>query len=66
METRIFNINTADMLELTCISGIGISTASNIIAYRAKHGKFKTLNDLRNVPGISARVLSENLYNLTT
>jgi len=66
METRIFNINTVGMLELTFLPGIGITTASNIIAYREEHGDFQSLNDLRNVSGISARVLSDNLYNLTT
>lgn len=46
------NINTATQAELESLSGIGPSLASKIINYRAKNGKFKTCDDLKNVQGI--------------
>lgn len=46
------NINTANIGELTTISGIGEKTAMKIIEYRETNGKFKTIEDIRNVSGI--------------
>ena len=46
------NINTATKEELQTLSGIGESTASKIITYREENGKFKKIEDIKNVPGI--------------
>lgn len=46
------NINTATQTELETLSGIGPSTALKIINYRNENGKFKTKEDIKNVPGI--------------
>ena len=46
------NINTATQTELETITGIGPSTASKIIKYRSENGKFKNINDIKNVSGI--------------
>lgn len=46
------NINTADAAELTKLRGIGPSLAGRIVDYRAKHGAFKSVNDLIKVRGI--------------
>lgn len=46
------NINTASQTELETITGVGPSLASKIITYRKKNGKFKTIEDLKNVSGI--------------
>lgn len=46
------NINTAKQEELTQITGIGESTAKKIIEYRTKNGKFKSIEDIKNIPGI--------------
>lgn len=50
--SNTININTATQSELETLSGIGSSTASKIIDYRNKNGKFKTIQDLMNVSGI--------------
>ena len=46
------NINTAKQTELETLSGIGPSTALKIINYRQENGNFKTIEDIKNVPGI--------------
>lgn len=46
------NINTANAEALTAIPGVGESTAEKIITYRKENGKFKTVEDIKNVSGI--------------
>ena len=50
--TSLVNINTATQTELESLTGIGPSTALKIIKYREENGKFKTIEDIKNVPGI--------------
>ena len=50
--TSKININTATQSELEVLTGIGPSMASKIIDYRKQNGKFKTIDDIKNVPGI--------------
>ena len=45
-------INTANMSELKQITGIGESTANKIIDYRENVGKFKKIEDIKEVKGI--------------
>lgn len=52
------NINTANVSELTTLPGIGESTAQKIISYREENGKFKNIEDIKNVSGIG-----ESKYN---
>ncbi len=51
-ENDTININKADEKELQELNGIGESLASSIIKYREDNGKFKNIEDLKNVPGI--------------
>ena len=46
------NINKATQTELERIDGIGPSTALKIIKYREENGKFKRIEDVKNVSGI--------------
>ena len=50
--SKLININTADMYKLCKLDGIGESSAASIVDYRAKNGVFKTVNDLKKVKGI--------------
>lgn len=54
------NINTADAEELTKLFGIGEKRASDIIEYREKNGRFRSIEELTNVNGISESVLQKN------
>lgn len=51
-ETEKININTADQSTLEKIPGVGESTAQKIIEYRKTNGKFKNIEDIKNVSGI--------------
>lgn len=46
------NINTANQTELEKLPGVGVSTAKKIISYRNENGKFKKVEDIKNVKGI--------------
>lgn len=46
------NINSASQTELETLPGIGPSTAAKIISYRNENGKFKSIEDIKNVSGI--------------
>lgn len=51
-ESNMVNINTATQTELEGLSGIGPSTALKIINYREENGKFKSIEEIKEVPGI--------------
>lgn len=46
------NINTATESQLENLSGIGPSTAMKIVNYRKENGLFKSIDEIKNVPGI--------------
>ena len=50
--SRKINVNTASQTELETLDGIGPSLAMKIIKYREKNGKFKKIEDIKNVSGI--------------
>ena len=50
--TSKVNINKATEAELETIPGIGPSTALKIINYRNENGKFKSIEDVKNISGI--------------
>ena len=51
LEVKV-NINTANKEKLETLPGIGETTAQKIIDYRETNGKFKTIEDIKNVSGI--------------
>lgn len=56
------NINTANTSQLMNLSGVGAATANKIIEYRNVNGKFKTIEDIKNVSGIGEAKF-ENIKN---
>lgn len=51
-KTTKININKAGQSELETIPGVGPSTALKIVNYREENGKFKSIEDIKNVSGI--------------
>lgn len=61
----LININTASLEELTSLTGIGESKAKSIIEYRSKNGKFKSIDEITKVNGISETIYSKIKNNIT-
>ncbi len=53
------NINNAGLDELTQLPGIGETLAARIIAYRAAHGSFTRVEELKAVSGIGDKVVTQ-------
>ena len=49
------DLNSADVTALDALPGVGPVMAARIIAWRAQHGRFTTLDQLREVSGIGQR-----------
>lgn len=61
------NINKADAAALQQnLNGVGEVKAQSIIDYRRKHGNFKSVSDLENVPGIGKEIVNNNKRSLST
>ena len=51
------DINTATAEEFVKVKGIGEKKAERIIAYRDEHGKFESVDELKNVKGIGKKIV---------
>jgi comEA protein len=59
------NINKASAKELMQLPHIGEKRAQNIIGYRKTHGNFKSVEELRHVPGIGPKIFKDIEYLVT-
>ncbi len=53
--SKKININTDNINELMSLPGVGESLAQKIINYKSENGKFKSIEDLKNVSGIGEK-----------
>jgi len=56
--SSLVSINTASAVELETIPGIGPAMAQRIVAYRAEHGGYSSLQELTRVSGIGEKKLN--------
>jgi competence protein ComEA len=60
MAANALDINTADANQLTQLKNIGLKKAQQIIVYRNLHGKFTSIDQLKNVKGIGEATIAKN------
>ena len=53
------NLNTASYMLLKYVSGINMSTAKKIVAYRDQNGKITSREELKNVPGLGPKAFEQ-------
>ena len=60
------SINRASAEQLAqALNGVGLKKAQAIVSYREEYGPFKTLDDLKQVPGMGSALVERNLSHLT-
>ena len=62
----LININQATREELMTLPGIGEAKADMIITYREEHGKFASIEDIKNISGIKDGVFNKICDLITT
>lgn len=62
----LIDINQANTAELDTLPGIGLSTAESIIDYRTNVGRFTTIEEIMNVPGIGEAKFNQIKELITT
>ena len=63
--TRV-SINSASAEDLARVmNGVGLKKAQAIVSYREEYGPFKTVDDLKQVPGMGSSLVERNLSHLT-
>jgi len=63
--TGIVNINTASLLDLQTLKGIGEILAQRIIDYRLENGAFKNIQEIMLVSGIKTSIYEQIKNNIT-
>ena len=59
LENGLVNLNTADVVALMTLPGIGESRAKAIISYREQHGAFAKIEDIMKISGIKQAAFSK-------
>jgi len=63
--SQLVSINQASAEELESVKGVGPALAERIVDYRAANGKFKSLDQLKEVKGIGEAKLSKMKEQIT-
>lgn len=56
LEVRL-DLNSATPADLETLPGVGTALAARIDAYRSAHGAFRSVDDLRHVPGFGQKLV---------
>lgn len=54
------NLNSSNYRDLMQLKGVGQQKAEAIVAYRKHHGQFKSIAELKQVPGIGEHIVGMN------
>lgn len=57
--STLLNLNHADATALEALPGVGPVTATRIVEWRTSHGKFSSVDELQEVPGIGPKTFSQ-------
>jgi competence protein ComEA len=57
--SRPLNVNSASQIDLETVAGLLRREAAAVLAYRDKNGPFKTLDDMKKVPGLDFKKIDE-------
>jgi competence protein ComEA len=52
------DLNSASPADLETLPGVGAALAGRIDAYRSEHGPFKSVDELRQVPGFGEKLVA--------
>jgi competence protein ComEA len=63
--TNLISLNTATFEQLMTLAGIGESKAKAIIKYREENGKFKSIDDLKEISGIGDAIFDKIKEDIT-
>lgn len=55
----VVNLNTATEADLDGLPGVGPVTAQKILAWRTQHGRFSSIEELQEVPGIGPKTYAD-------
>ena len=61
----LVNLNTASVQQLTTLNGVGPVKAKAIVDYRSKNGAFKSVDDLKKVPGFGDKTVAKLRKDIT-
>jgi competence protein ComEA len=59
ISTGALNINTASVQELSTLPYVDMETARNIVSFRDSHGPFTSVEELKNIKGITRPLLED-------
>jgi competence ComEA-like helix-hairpin-helix protein len=54
---ELIDLNTASLIQLERLAGVGFRRAQAIVTYRDEYGNFASLDELQNVPGLDAETI---------
>ena len=60
----MININIADMSLLETLPGIGPARAQGIVEHRERHGRFESIEEIKNVSGIGDKIFELSLIHI--
>ena len=58
-QSKLLDLNTATLEQLIALPGIGAVKAQNILTYRGRVGRFRSVNELTAVSGIGAKTMEQ-------